>query len=86
MHGKDKVIAPLLVQALGVKIIVPENFDTDKYGILAAKLNARPIRLKQRGSKPRPRVKLISVTWQSPVKVPSALILHFSLYRQTMRL
>jgi hypothetical protein len=38
MHGKDKVIAPLLVQALGVKIIVPENFDTDKYGTFSGEI------------------------------------------------
>lgn len=32
MHGKEAVIAPLLEQALGVKILVPEGFDTDRFG------------------------------------------------------
>ncbi|MFP4016817.1 MAG: DUF6671 family protein [Halanaerobiales bacterium] len=31
-HKKEEVIAPILEKELGVKIIVPENFDTDKYG------------------------------------------------------
>jgi hypothetical protein len=32
MHGKEKVIAPLFEQSLGVKTIVPSNFDTDYFG------------------------------------------------------
>jgi len=32
MHGKEAVIAPLLEQALGVKVLVPEGFDTDCFG------------------------------------------------------
>lgn len=31
-HGKEQVIQPLLEQALGVKCIVPDVFDTDKFG------------------------------------------------------
>jgi hypothetical protein len=38
MHGKEKVIAPLLEHALGVKIIVPENFDTDQYGTFSGEI------------------------------------------------
>lgn len=32
MHHKEKVIAPLLKQKLGVKTIVPTNFNTDIFG------------------------------------------------------
>jgi hypothetical protein len=38
MHGKEKVIAPLLEQALGVKIIIPQNFDTDQYGTFSGEI------------------------------------------------
>ena len=31
-HGKEKVLAPILERELGVKVIVPENFDTDRFG------------------------------------------------------
>lgn len=32
MHQKEKVIAPLLQQELGIKVIVPSNFNTDIFG------------------------------------------------------
>jgi hypothetical protein len=32
MHHKEKVIAPILEAALGIKLQVPENFDTDQFG------------------------------------------------------
>ncbi len=32
MHQKEKVIAPLFEQELGIKIVVPPNFDTDAFG------------------------------------------------------
>lgn len=32
MHGKERVIAPLLEKELGVQVIVPSGFNTDKYG------------------------------------------------------
>jgi hypothetical protein len=32
MHHKEKVIAPILAAALGIKLQVPENFDTDQFG------------------------------------------------------
>jgi hypothetical protein len=32
MHGKEKVIAPLLLSELGIETIVPTNFNTDKFG------------------------------------------------------
>jgi DNA-directed RNA polymerase subunit RPC12/RpoP len=32
MHHKEKVIAPILEQELGIKVIVPQNFDTDCFG------------------------------------------------------
>ncbi|MCL5113298.1 MAG: hypothetical protein M1554_02340 [Patescibacteria group bacterium] len=31
-HGKERVIAPILEKALGLKIIVPEEIDTDQFG------------------------------------------------------
>jgi hypothetical protein len=32
MHGKEAVIAPLLEQQLGVQVVVPSDFDTDRFG------------------------------------------------------
>lgn len=32
MHGKERAIAPLLAHFLGVRVVVPENFDTDRFG------------------------------------------------------
>jgi hypothetical protein len=32
MHRKERVIAPLLEQELGIKVIVPQNFNTDIFG------------------------------------------------------
>jgi ribosomal protein S27AE len=32
MHGKEKVIAPILEKELGVQVILPQNFDSDQFG------------------------------------------------------
>lgn len=32
MYHKEKVIAPILEQELGIKVIVPQDFDTDRFG------------------------------------------------------
>ncbi len=32
MHGKEKVIAPILLQEFGIKAIAPANFNTDIFG------------------------------------------------------
>lgn len=32
MHGKEQVLAPLLIEALGVEIILPPAFNTDTFG------------------------------------------------------
>ncbi|MEB3217328.1 MAG: DUF6671 family protein [Nostocales cyanobacterium 94392] len=32
MHRKERVIAPLLERELGIKVTVPQNFNTDKFG------------------------------------------------------
>ena len=32
MHEKERVIAPILEQSLGVNTIIPSNFNTDKFG------------------------------------------------------
>lgn len=31
-HKKEKVIAPILEKDLGVRVIIPDNFDTDQFG------------------------------------------------------
>lgn len=31
-HGKERVIAPLLDEHLGVRVVVPDGFDTDRFG------------------------------------------------------
>lgn len=31
-HKKERVLAPILERELGVRIVVPDNFDTDKFG------------------------------------------------------
>ena len=37
-HGKEKVIAPILEQSLGVKCFVAENFDTDVLGTFTGEI------------------------------------------------
>lgn len=32
MHQKERVMAPILEEKLGIKVRVPENFDTDRFG------------------------------------------------------
>ena len=31
-HEKEKVIAPILERELGVRVVVPDNFETDQFG------------------------------------------------------
>lgn len=38
MHGKEQVIAPVLQEALGVKIIVPKGLDTDQFGTFSGEI------------------------------------------------
>lgn len=38
MHGKEKVIAPLLEKALGVETLLPEGFNTDRYGTFSGEI------------------------------------------------
>ena len=33
-HNKERVMAPILEKALGLKIIVPKEIDTDQFGTL----------------------------------------------------
>ena len=42
MHGKEKVLGPLLVNALGVEIVLIENFDTDQWGSFSGEIS-RPL-------------------------------------------
>lgn len=37
-HQKEKVLKPLLEQALGVKVVVPKNFDTDDFGTFSGEV------------------------------------------------
>lgn len=32
MHGKEEVIAPILEKEFGLKVVVPQDFDSDKFG------------------------------------------------------
>jgi hypothetical protein len=32
MHAKEKVMLPLLEEGLGIKVKVPENLNTDRFG------------------------------------------------------
>ncbi|MCP1372993.1 DUF6671 family protein [Dyella lutea] len=32
MHGKQRAIAPLLARFLGLRVVVPQDFDTDRFG------------------------------------------------------
>ena len=32
MHGKEKVIAPILEHTLGIKVVLPKDFDSDQFG------------------------------------------------------
>jgi hypothetical protein len=38
MHGKEKVIAPILERALGVTCITPSGFDTDTFGTFSGEI------------------------------------------------
>ncbi len=40
-HGKESVIAPLLEKALGVKCIVPENYNTDIFGTFTGEIERK---------------------------------------------
>lgn len=46
MHHKEKVIAPLLEQHLGIKVVVPENFDTDEFGTFTREIKRTGDQLK----------------------------------------
>ena len=41
MHQKEKVIAPVLEKSLGIKIIVPENLNTDLFGTFTREINRK---------------------------------------------
>lgn len=38
MHGKERVISPLLAQALGLSCEVPSKFDTDRFGTFSREI------------------------------------------------
>ncbi|RBW67418.1 DUF6671 family protein [Bacillus taeanensis] len=39
MHHKEKVIAPILEKELGIEVIVPENFNTDRFGTFTREID-----------------------------------------------
>ncbi|MCY7276567.1 MAG: hypothetical protein LH702_23250, partial [Phormidesmis sp. CAN_BIN44] len=39
MHRKEKVIAPILERELGIKLQIPENFNTDRFGTFTRDLD-----------------------------------------------
>lgn len=38
MHGKERVIRPLLEGGLGLQIILPNGFDTDRFGTFSREI------------------------------------------------
>jgi hypothetical protein len=38
MHGKERVLKPLLEEALGVEVILPSSFDTDEFGTFSGEV------------------------------------------------
>ena len=38
MHGKEQVIAPILEKALGLRVVVPPDFDTDRFGTFTGEI------------------------------------------------
>ena len=45
MHHKEKVIAPILERELGIKVIVPNNFDTDAFGTFTREVERKGTQL-----------------------------------------
>lgn len=45
MHHKEQVIAPLLEQKLGMKVIVPSNFNTDIFGTFSREIKRQGTQL-----------------------------------------
>lgn len=41
MHEKERVIAPILEQELGIKVLVPSNFNTDIFGTFTREIKRR---------------------------------------------
>jgi hypothetical protein len=41
MHKKEEAIAPILNQGLGLEVIVPENFNTDRFGTFTRDIKRR---------------------------------------------
>lgn len=38
MHGKEKIVGPILQEALGVEVLIPVNFNTDVYGTFSGEI------------------------------------------------
>ena len=50
-HEKEKVLKPILADALNVKVMVPENFDTDNFGTFSGEIEREAIALETARSK-----------------------------------
>lgn len=46
MHKKEEVISPILEKELGIKIIIPEEFNSDRYGTFTGDIERMGINLK----------------------------------------
>jgi hypothetical protein len=51
MHGKEKVLAPLLEQNLGVHVVVPHGLDTDAFGTFSGEIERKGSPLQAAGKK-----------------------------------
>lgn len=53
MHEKERIIAPLLEKHLGVDVVVPENFDTDRFGTFTGEVKRAGTQLEAARQKAR---------------------------------
>lgn len=61
MHGKERVIAPILEKQLGLKIIVPKNFNTDKFGTFTTEIKRKGSQLQAAQAKAEAAMKLSGI-------------------------
>ncbi|MFA9557093.1 DUF6671 family protein [Evansella sp. AB-rgal1] len=62
MHKKEKVIAPLLEKDLGLQIVVPTNFNSDKYGTFTTEIERAGDQLQAARKKAENAMELTGVT------------------------
>jgi len=59
MHQKEKVMGPILEKELGVNVVVPENFDTDRFGTFTKEVARAGNQLEAARSKALAAMKLL---------------------------